>query len=288
MSTAPGRQKQSIPPDRQQQSLESIASTAMEALDLKAKGELAVKYLTEVLRARGLTEERIQALKVLVETLVENFEQKSPSAQSPTAIKALAPQAQAIIDAGGIFIGKEELVELGRLESGTEIPPIPEKFGLQFLQSEHPLRGGSIASHVILAFDPDPKNAAWHCIDRGTGGESDIVPGYLGQDGGRLSAYEQDKLVENVNVEGCNLRAPRDSYPVERILNNAVALHLRKEGSIEGAPFRGIWGRTADTERGAVGCRVLVGFSDEDGTVVHDFYPSDFAGNDLGLLACWN
>jgi hypothetical protein len=34
-----------------------------------------------------------------------------------------------------------------------------------------------MASHVILAFDPESNQ--WHCIDRGKGGESDIIPGQI-------------------------------------------------------------------------------------------------------------
>ena len=140
-----------------------------------------------------------------------------------------------ITKAGGIFIGKEELVKLGKLDPDAVIPEIPAKYSQAFLESTHPLRGGSIASRIIFAFDPQSNQ--WHTVDRGEGGKSDIVPGSLakyaaaffrisrsslrslfsifrGKDGLGLSGEKQDELLK------------KNSSPIERILANALALHL--------------------------------------------------------------
>lgn len=190
-----------------------------------------------------------------------------------------------ITQAGGIFIGKDELVKLGKLSADAQIPEIPAKYSRAFLESKHPLRNGTIASHVILAFDPESNQ--WHCIDRGEGGKSDIIPGSLGRDGQGLSGNKQDKLIENVSIEGVKISSPKDSYPVERILDNAIAKHLADRKYIDRAPFRGIWGRTADTDRAYAGCRILLGYSDEYGSDVYDDRGVN-ASNYVGLLACWN
>lgn len=191
-----------------------------------------------------------------------------------------------INQAGGIFIGKDELVKLGKLSADAQIPEIPAKYSQAFLESKHPLRNGTMASHVLLAFDPESNQ--WHCIDRGEGSKSDIIPGSLGRDGQGLSGNKQDKLIENVSIEGVKISSPKDSYPVERILDNAIAKHLADGKSIDTAPFRGIWGRTADTDRALAGCRILLGYSYEFGSRVDDVFHSDCAYSDVGLLACWN
>jgi hypothetical protein len=195
-----------------------------------------------------------------------------------------------ITKAGGIFIGKEELIKLEKLAPDAVIPEIPAKYSQAFLESTHPLRGGSIASRIIIAFDPQSNQ--WHTVDRGEGGKSDIVPGSLGKDGRGLSGDKQDELLKKdgaqIKVEGVEISPHKDSSPIERILDNAVALHLAADKSIDTAPFRDIYGRTGDTQRGASGCRVLLGHSHGNGVDVYVGYHSDDANDGVGLLAGWN
>ncbi len=191
------------------------------------------------------------------------------------AIKTILTQA------GGIFIGREELVRLGKLASDAVVPEIPEKYNAVFFQESHPLRVGTIAAHIILALDPESNQ--WHCVDRGEGGRSDIVPGSL-----CLGGSEQDSIIEGKSIAGVSLSSPVDSYPYERVVGNASRLHALDGKPSDTAPFIDVWGRTADTTRAVAGCRVLLGLSNEFGTFVHDYCLSDDTHDLIGLLAVWN
>jgi hypothetical protein len=206
-----------------------------------------------------------------------------------------------ITKAGGIFIGKEELVKLGKLAPDAVLPEIPAKYSQAFLESKHPLRERTleskdplrertIASHIILGFDPETNQ--WHTIDRGEGGQSDIVPGSFGKDGKGLSGDKQDELLKKdstqIKVEGVEISTHKDSLPIERMLDSAVALHFAAGKSIETAPFYGIWGRTGDTQNAASGCRRLLGNSYQNGVYAVDYYHSDNANYLVGLIAGWN
>jgi hypothetical protein len=194
-----------------------------------------------------------------------------------------------ITKAGGIFIGKDELVNLGKLAPDAVLPEIPAKYSQAFLESTHPLREGTIASHIILGFDPETNQ--WNTIDRGEGGQSDIVPGSLGKDGKGLRGDKQDELLKKdgaqIIVEGAEISTHKDSLPIERTLDNAVALHLAAGKSIETAPFYGIWGRTGDTQNAASGRRRLLGRSHLRGVDAYGLYPGALAFADVGLLAGW-
>ena len=191
------------------------------------------------------------------------------------AIKTILTQA------GGIFIGKEELVRLGKLASDAVVHEIPERYNAAFFQQSHPLREGTIAAHIILAFDPTSNQ--WLCVDRGKGGESDIVPGSLG-----LGGSEQDRIIEGKSIAGVSLSSPVDSYPYERVVVNAAKLHLLEGKPKEKQPFRDIWARTADTTHAKADCRVLLGNFGWNGTIVYDCYHSVNAGFNVGLFAVWN
>ena len=236
------------------------------------RAEVALNALKE--------EELSPQQKAELQALARRFEETTE--QAP--MQELDSVAVLILKEGGIFIGRDELVKLGKISADAVVPGIPEKFSIAFLESQHPLRPGAIAKHVILAFDVDSHQ--WLCIDRGEGGESDVIP-----DSPNLGGAEQDKLLQRkeaqIQVEGVKISSPRDSNPVERILNNAVALHLKDGQPLESAPFRNIWGRTADTERGAAGCRVLLGPSAQYGPRARDRYRSDDACDLIGLLATW-
>lgn len=185
-------------------------------------------------------------------------------------------QEKIIKEAGGIFV----------VPAGVEVPPIPEKYSIEFLESKHPLREGSIAGHVILGFDDESKQ--WVCIDRGSGGQSDIVPGSLGPDGRGLPGNKQDDIIAGKEVGGVKLTSPDDYEPNKRVIDAAIVQHLNEGKSVQELPFYGIWGRTADTGHAAAGCRVLLGLSSGLGTDVRDFYHSDRALGNVGLLAVWN
>lgn len=261
---------------------EKVLPGITEKVDLKAIKEA---LSTEVARSikenidTG-TEESLTAALSTVQKLRTLLEGNTQSVSEEAEIRRI------ITDAGGIFIGKEELVKLGKLSADIEIPAMPEWISAKFLQSEHELRGGTIASHVIVGFDTESQK--WLCIDRGNGGKSDIVPGSLGPDGCGLSGSKQDKLIRHISMEGAGLSSPDDNRPVKRILDNAIALHMSEGKSAESLPFAGIWGRTADTDRAAAGCRVLLGHSYEHGTHVRVHSHSGDANYYVGLLACWN
>jgi len=197
-----------------------------------------------------------------------------------------------ITKAGGIFIGKDELLKLGndKLAPDAVIPEIHAKYSQAFLESTHPLRGGSIASHIILGFDPETNK--WYTADRGEGGQSDIVPGSLGKDGKGLSGDKQDELLKKdgaqIKVEGAEISTHKDSLPIERILDNAVALHLAAGKPLDTAPFYGIWGRSGDTQNAASGCRRLLGLSRRNGVRANANCHSDNAFSYVGLIAGWN
>jgi len=248
---------------------------------LKAALETEVAQSIKALMEEG-TEDSLTAAVGKVKELRGLLAQGAGLAQEDT--RAL------ITKAGGIFIGKEELVKLGKLAPDAVIPEIPAKYSQAFLESKHPLRDKTIASHIILGFDPESNQ--WHTVDRGEGGKSDIVPGSLGKEGRGLSGDKQDELLKKdgaqIKVEGAEISPLKDSSPIERILDNAVALHLAAYKSIDTAPLRGIWGRAGDTQRGASGCRVLLGNSDEGGVSVGGNCPSDLDDFSVGLLAGWN
>ena len=56
-----------------------------------------------------------------------------PKSQSYEEIKSI------ITNAGGVFIGLDELVQRNKTALSYNIPPIPERFGREFLLSEHPI-----------------------------------------------------------------------------------------------------------------------------------------------------
>lgn len=227
----------------------------------------SIKSLKEEGTEESLTAaiEKVRELRGLVE---------GSSVSSNEGIQAL------ITHAGGIFIGKDELVKLGKLSADAQIPEIPTKYSQAFLNATHPIRGGTIASHAILGFDIETNQ--WYCI------EKSIVP-----ESRSLSGSKQDKLLQNkdgsqIEVEGVKVSSPKDSKPIERVLDNVIALHLKDGKSIEEAPFRGVWARTGDTDRALRGCRVLLGHSYEDGSLVINVYDAVNAYFNVGLLAGWN
>ena len=281
---------------RQTQALRTAETLELIELNSEA-GKESSNLISEAVEGKAPdAKERLKAAIAILSGKAPITQNEQPAAvgKTPRKSKELEPSGilsnegiQALItQAGGIFIGKDELIKLGKLSADAQIPEIPAKYSQAFLESKHPLRNGTMASHVILAFDPESNQ--WHCIDRGEGSKSDIIPGSLGRDGQGLSGNKQDKLLENVSIEGVKISSPKDSHPVERILDNAIAKHLADGKSLDTAPFRRIWGRTADTDRARAGCRILLGASDERGSVVGGSYRSGSSDYYVGLLACWN
>lgn len=60
--------------------------------------------------------------------------------------------ALTLIEKGGVFIGPDEL-NLEGLVDPKDIPPIPDHFGLSFLEAKHPILAGSIAANTALVLD---------------------------------------------------------------------------------------------------------------------------------------
>lgn len=215
----------------------------------------------------------------------------APAAASEKRTKAHVVLQQGVAEklitkAGGIFIGERQLRELGLIEHSVTIPPVPEKFLKSFLTAAHPLRGGKMAEHIILGYEP--KTKAWYCF------EKSIVPGSLGAKGRRLSGPEQDKLLLDEHgqpkiVEGMKYTSPTDCRPIKDVLDSA--LHLLRTNGVtddERLPFYGVYGRTADTQNAACGCRVLLGNSPRHGSCVNRSFSADYAFSDVGLLAGWS
>jgi hypothetical protein len=148
---------------------------------------------------------------------------------------------QKIKAAGGIFIGREELIKLGKLSRDAKLPAIPEEFSRKFLSSAHPLREGTIASHIILAFDPESQ--CWYAIDRGQGAQSDLAPGTLGRKGPEQIIQTQING-QSPSLNGLELSPPLQYEPYQRSIQNAVELHLKNSQPLHEAPFFRCFGRT--------------------------------------------
>ena len=230
------------------------------------------------------------AVEGLARLLAAKVKEVAQTATQSGRAKANAAITQGIAEklitnAGGIFLGEKQLKELGLLDKNATIPPVPEKFSREFLNATHPIRGGKIAEHIILGFDPNTN--AWYCF------EKSIVPGSLGTDGRGLSGREQDKLLLDEKgqpkiVGEMKYSSPTDYRPIKNVLDNVIRLQLNNGAKVEDLPFYCIYGRTADTQNADRGCRVLLGNSNQNGSNVNNNYSADNANNNVGLLAGWN
>jgi hypothetical protein len=251
------RLKGTIDPETIKRAFTEEVGKSIQALKEEGNKEILTAAIAQVAELRGLLEGQVSAHE---------------------DIKTLITQA------GGIFVGKDELLGLGKLSADFELPPIPEKFSTTFFNATHPTRGGTIASRIILGFDVETNQ--WYCI------EKMIVP-----ESRNLSGSKQDKLLQNqdgsqIEVEGVKTSSPKDSKPIERVLDNVIALHLKvhlnDEKAIDWAPFSHEYARTADTVRADHGCRVLLGCSHESGSRIAPHSDAAEAEYDIGLLAGWN
>jgi hypothetical protein len=221
--------------------------------------------------------------------LAKELSEAAPTARALKRAKARAALNQGVAEkliskAGGIFLGEEQLKELGVIGKGVTVPPVPQKFSAAFLNANHPLRGGRVAEHIILGFDP--KTNEWYCF------EKSVVPGSLGTDGSVRSGPKQDDLLLDRNrnpktIQGMKYTSPTDYHPIRRVLDNVIKLQLKHGVGVENLPFHGVWGRTSDTENADRGCRVLLGDSRRAGSRVHYVGSADRAFSDAGLLAGW-
>lgn len=187
-----------------------------------------------------------------------------------------------IRQAGGIFLGEKEL-EFMRAKA--EVPPVPKQFNVQFFNSKHPLRDGTIAGHCIVGFDRF--SSQWRCFER------TVVPGSL-----NLSGPEQDKLLLNVDgssieVEGVQISSPTDNRPIRSILDTLIAFLASVSLSTgrlfeeqHDIPFHNVLARTADP-RAEQDCTICLGLADWMGVHLHQFVRRTAAIPDLGLLAEW-
>ncbi len=263
-----------------------------DGLQLTVTSEQLLEAVKEALRNGQFSAEQIGEIEGACRPAEAKVGISSPA--SAPALTPVPDQFQAVrqlvTEAGGVFIGKEELIRLGKATAETNVPALPE--GIEaFLKETHPIRGHKIASHVILAFDQVTKE--WVCVDRGSGGKSDIVPGSLGKEGLGMGGAQQDRLLKlngaAITVKGAVIESPTNSCPDERAINLATACHLQAGNFIDDIPFGHIWGRTADTRRSAAGCRLLLGFSSEGGLCGYVLSHSVYADPCyVGLLASWN
>jgi len=234
--------------------------------------------------------ERATIIGQAATALAKELSEAAPTASAPKRAKAQAALNQGVAEkliskAGGIFLGEEQLKELGIIGKGAIVPPVPQKFSKAFLAANHPVRGGKMAAHIILGFDP--KTREWYCF------EKSIVPGSLGTDGRGLSGPKQDDLLldekrKPKTVQGMKYTSPTDYHPIKSVLDNVIKLQLKHGVAVGNLPFYGVWGRTSDTENADRGCRVLLGLSNRDGSVVYNFFSAVFAVDGVGLLAGWN
>jgi hypothetical protein len=222
--------------------------------------------------------------------LASEISQAAPSAaaQRRAAANSVIRQGVAIrliLKAGGIFLGEKELKELGVIREGVTVPPVPNYFSRAFLNADHPVRGGKIAAHIILGFDPSTNH--WCCF------EKSIVPGSLGADGKGLSGSQQDELLLDGQgapriVLGMAYTSPVDYRPLKRVLDNVISLQHRAGVKVRDLPFYDVYGRTADTRNASPNCRVLLGDSCNFGSRDHVNCFVHHARSDIGLLAGWN
>jgi hypothetical protein len=249
------------------------------------QGKTVLKTTQELTR-----EERKEIVKQEALALGAKVAKAAPTAGAQKRTKAQAALSQGVAEtliskAGGIFLGEKQLKELGVIDKGVTVPPVPQKFSRAFLNANHPLRGGKMAAHIILGFDP--KTREWYCF------EKSIVPGSLGTDGRGLSGPKQDNLLLDEHrkpktVQGMKYTSPTDYHPIKRVLDNVIKLQRKQGVAVGDLPFYRVWGRTSDTENAGRGCRVLLGASDRHGSFVYGHFSAAYADGHIGLLAGWN
>jgi hypothetical protein len=249
-----------FPVDRQLASIREIASQLVEKVeDITAMPADTRRALLSLISAENTSAETSARKAIVAEVVVRVL----------------------ILNAGGVFIGKEELVKLGKSVPDAVVTELPAKYSEAFFRASHPIRGVEIARNAILGFDTVTNQ--WYCF------EKTIIPNSTG-----ISGDEQDKLVRNIEgsqleVEGVKMSSPSDSEPVQRVLDTAIAFHLKHGGSIEDVPLADIWARTADTKNGyEPDCRVLLGRSDKNGSCKLTSAPANTGHTRIGLLVDWS
>jgi hypothetical protein len=191
-----------------------------------------------------------------------------------------------ILNAGGIFLGEKQLKELGVISIGVTLPPVPDQFSEAFLNAPHPLRGGRIAEHIILGFDPTTKN--WYCFEKSIVPRSVDAKTGIGMCGLRQGHLLQDDHGHPETVGRMEYTSPRDYRPIKSVLDNVIKLQLKAGEKYYRLPFHRVYGRTADKQNADRGCRVLLGYSDLYGSNVYCDCPANSQRYNVGLLAGWN
>jgi hypothetical protein len=90
-----------------------------------------------------------------------------------------------------------------------------------------------------------------------------------------------------LSVREVSLVPPVHSFPIERVLNHAIRVHLQSGNPLETAPFFNIWARTGDTERGTLNSRALLGMAKRQGILNQCITRGSFASRQVGLLGEW-
>lgn len=165
-----------------------------------------------------------------------------------------------LTEAGGIFVGRKELMRLGVVQKGASIPPIPPEFSRGFFEAQHPLREGQIAGHVILGYDP--KTDRWYCFEKSVIEVSFSRAKRMVRKDKMLSYKDGRQITRN----GLQYSSPKDYRPIQRILNSLIKLHMRDGGIEEHLPFYDTCAITFDTIGSYFNCCVTISVIDGKGS----------------------
>ncbi len=238
-------------------------------------GDVALLRLADQIR-QGMVHPTPRQVRELV-ALLDEHAQRSQAESNSAALES-DPRVMLIKAVGGGFLGKEELVRARLLDREVQLPPIPDKYSVDFLASSHPLRSGPIARHTILAFDPESNE--WHLLENSAAPKSFNLRGDL-QDRSALKGGRP------VVVNGVTLTSPDDFRPAKRIMDLLVREYVRSRDDLKDIPFARVWLRTADTARAEPGCRVIIGDAWEDGAKIETTFRSVNKDPAVGLLLHW-
>jgi|GEM_PF-3659501 len=187
----------------------------------------------------------------------------------------------AITAQGGVFLGRKEFLDLGVIEIGDELPPIPNEYSTEFFSAGHPMREGPVGKHVIFAFDRF--SSQWHCF------ETTVLP-----NSENLSGDDQDRLLlkpdgSRHNIGGLVAVPVRESMALIAALDAEIAALRRFYQSAWDPPFGKVQGRTADTAGARPGCRNIIAFNWEDDPMLRimSFVPTHEVREDVGLAVEW-
>ena len=262
---------------------DTIKNIVLAALDFKGPDDTVVQAVIKHLQSRigdGETLESLSAdnLQSILDEIPSAIDHKAVQENEISSVINRAVDQESeyreLFDGSkGFFFGSKEL----RLNK--EIPRIP--YTIKDLTSPHPLHSDcKIMDVCALGFDEETNE--WHLV------EFNAMPGSTGSDGKGLSASEQDKLLNKLEMVG-NMKAESPTYyePARRIIQRVVDAQITSGVEDKKLALAMIKARTWDIcERG--GSRTI-------GTV---FTPMPFvtyqvdsqpqkAFGSIGLLVAW-